>query len=182
MASSSSDCYRPVFPTNIPVSDRVKDFIASFYAASDDPSRNEEWVEYFAADAVLVMGDKTAKGTEQIRRLREGMWEKVKSRRHRLEKVFPASFGPGRKGEEHEYMICGSADFVMKSGEDDVASATWAGRAVLTDVDGGRLKYAFYQVYIHSVPTEQAALSSRPRAEVLGRPHRPLFDTPLNAI
>ncbi|KAI5926563.1 hypothetical protein F4810DRAFT_707652 [Camillea tinctor] len=149
MASSSSDNYRPIFPNDIPVSDRVKDFIASFYAVSDDPSRNEEWVEHFAADAVLVMGDKTARGTEQIRQLREGMWEKVKSRRHKLDKMFPASFGSERKGEEHEYMICGSADFAMKSGEDDVASATWAGRAVLTDVDDGRLKYAFYQVYIH---------------------------------
>ncbi|KAI1500698.1 hypothetical protein F5X99DRAFT_385181 [Biscogniauxia marginata] len=150
MALSLSD-YRPAFPTDVPVSDRVKNFISSFYAVSDDSSKNEEWVEYFAADAVLVMGDKTARGTEQIRRLREGMWEKVRARRHRPEKVFPASFGSGSE-EEHEYMICGSADFAMKSGEDDVAAATWAGRAVLRDAGDGRLKYAFYQVYIHSKP------------------------------
>ncbi|KAK5636683.1 hypothetical protein RRF57_012395 [Xylaria bambusicola] len=43
---------------------RVKTFITAFYAASDDPAKNEEWVAFFTPEAVVVMGDKTAKGVE----------------------------------------------------------------------------------------------------------------------
>ncbi|RYO79327.1 hypothetical protein DL766_000194 [Monosporascus sp. MC13-8B] len=33
-------------------------FIRNFYATSDDPNRDEEWVASFAPDAVLIMGDR----------------------------------------------------------------------------------------------------------------------------
>ncbi|CAJ2510008.1 Uu.00g059080.m01.CDS01 [Anthostomella pinea] len=152
MASSST--YTPAYPTNVAIDGRVKDFIADFYATSDDPSKNEEWVDFFATDAVLVMGEKAARGTEEIREVRKGMWEKVKSRKHKPERVFPASVaagsddgGGGGRGDAYEYMLCGSLDFVMKTGEDVVA--TWAGRAALREV-GGVLKYDFYQVYLHN--------------------------------
>jgi len=42
--------------------DRVKRFIEAFYAISDDPSGDEEWLGYFGRDATLYMGDKRAKG------------------------------------------------------------------------------------------------------------------------
>ncbi|KAI1340539.1 hypothetical protein F5Y15DRAFT_42662 [Xylariaceae sp. FL0016] len=149
--------YRPLFPTNVEVSDDVKDFIPRFYATSDDPSKNEEWVGYFTEDATLIMGDKTARGHDEIRSLRRGMWEKVASRKHKPERVFPAAFGESLSssagngvGSEHEYMLCGSLDFVMKTGEKAVA--TWSGRAVLKDVKGHGLQYSFYQVYLHTRP------------------------------
>lgn len=78
------------------------------------------------------------------------MWEQVESRRHKPEKVFPGSFGGvgggGGEGVAAEYMLHGSLDLVMKSGEQQAVS--WAGRAVLRDVDG-KLKYQLYQVYLH---------------------------------
>ncbi|KAI1427032.1 hypothetical protein F5Y12DRAFT_225963 [Xylaria sp. FL1777] len=144
--------YAAAYPTGgAAVDERVKAFISTFYAISDDPLRNDEWVDYFAPDASLVMADKRAEGVEEIRNLRESMWEKIRSRRHRLDKVFPAVFElPGHEHESErrfEYMLYGSVDLELKSG--DKVTGQWAGRAVLRD-DGGALKYTFYQVYIHT--------------------------------
>jgi hypothetical protein len=62
MASSN---YQPAIPANASsLEEGVKRFISEFYATSDNPARNDEWVDYFAPDAVLIMGDRTAKGTE----------------------------------------------------------------------------------------------------------------------
>lgn len=79
----------------------------------------------------------------------------VKSRRHRLDKVFPAAFespehepgGEGRRRRRFEYMLHGAVELELelKSGEQLVRE--WAGRAVLTDGEEG-LKYALYQVYL----------------------------------
>ncbi|OTA90682.1 hypothetical protein M434DRAFT_77558 [Hypoxylon sp. CO27-5] len=146
MASSNS--YIPELPSDHAVRETVKDFIARFYATSDDPSKNEEWVGCFLPDAVVIIGDKSAKGTDAIRRLRQGMWEQVEKRRHKPEKVFPAFFGgiDGSEGIAVEYMIHGSLDMVTKNGEQQAVS--WAGRAVLKE-DAGKLKYQLYQVYLH---------------------------------
>lgn len=87
------------------------------------------------------------------------MWEKVRSRRHRPLKVFPASFSPsppspatdlpgtGAGAGLLEYMLHGTLDLGLKSG--DVSKMTWAGRAVLKESGGGELKFALYQVYMH---------------------------------
>lgn len=83
------------------------------------------------------------------------MWENVRSRKHRPTKVFPASFpspgtgtGTGTETETTvEYMLHGSLDLELKSG--DTSTVAWAGRAVLKEANGGALKYALYQVYMH---------------------------------
>ncbi|KAI2642635.1 hypothetical protein GGS21DRAFT_183553 [Xylaria nigripes] len=142
--------YTATYPSgNTTVDERVKRFISAFYAMSDDFSRNDEWVGCFMPDALLVMGDKRAKGVDEIRHLRRGMWENVQSRRHRLEKVYPGAFEqPGLDSEwQFEYMLYGSVELDMKSGEK--VTGQWAGRAVLKDVEG-RQQYAFYQVYLHT--------------------------------
>ncbi|KAK7754231.1 hypothetical protein SLS62_003808 [Diatrype stigma] len=174
MATIQPDSYDPLFPIRSSSSsssraapaadddnDKLKAFIAGFYAASDDPGRNDDWLSYFAPDAVLIMGDKVVRGTEGIREFRRGMWENVRSRKHRPTKVFPASFpspssspetgtGAGTaKTAAVEYMLHGSLDLELKSG--DISTVAWAGRAVLEEVPGGggALKYALYQVYMH---------------------------------
>ncbi|KAI0542268.1 hypothetical protein GGR58DRAFT_453327 [Xylaria digitata] len=141
--------YAAIYPTNVVVDERLKNFIPAFYAISDDPSRNDEWVNCFTPDASLIMGDKRARGIEEIRTLRESMWEKIKSRRHKLDKVFPNAFElPEHESERRfEYMLHGSVDLELKGGEK--LAGQWAGRAILRE-DEGELKYAFYQVYIHT--------------------------------
>ncbi|KAI8634741.1 hypothetical protein F5Y19DRAFT_409872 [Xylariaceae sp. FL1651] len=144
--------YTPLYPTNAVIEERVKQFISAFYAVSDDVSKNNEWVDYFTSDAILIIGGMTARGTQEIHELRKGMWEKIKSRKHKPDKVFPASFEPAAAHQPEpewsfEYMLSGSLDLQMKTGEKAVAQ--WAGRAVLRETDG-RLRYAFYQVYLHT--------------------------------
>ncbi|KAI0180984.1 hypothetical protein GGR52DRAFT_13921 [Hypoxylon sp. FL1284] len=147
----SASSYVPTFPSDRAVDEKMRDYMANFYAISDDRSKNEEWVDHFLPDAVLVMGDKSAKGTDEIRRLREGMWEQVGSRRHKPEKVFPASFGgadaDNGDGAAAEYMLHGTLDLVLKNGE--ARAVSWAGHAVLTSDAEGKLKYKLYQVYQH---------------------------------
>ncbi|KAJ3563755.1 hypothetical protein NPX13_g8086 [Xylaria arbuscula] len=115
--------YAATYPTGgglVAVDERVKTFISAFYAVSDDPGRNREWVEdYFVPDACLVMGNKKVQGVE------------VKSRRHKLDKVFPAVFEQLEKVRRFEYMLHGTVDLEMKSGER--TTGQWAGRAVLGD-------------------------------------------------
>ncbi|KAH9898844.1 hypothetical protein F4778DRAFT_171372 [Xylariomycetidae sp. FL2044] len=145
--------YQPVYPADVHIDDRVKALISEFYSISDDPSRNEEWVDCFAPDAVLVMGDRSARGTEEIRELRRGMWEKIRTRRHRPEKVFPAAY-EGEGGSEGtgrwEYMLHGTLDLVMREDAGKRQVVTWAGRAVLEEDDGGRLSFLYYQVWLHN--------------------------------
>ncbi|KAI2612158.1 uncharacterized protein GGS25DRAFT_474018 [Hypoxylon fragiforme] len=154
--------YMPVFPSSnaaAVLDERVRKFIADFYATSDDKARNEEWVACFAPDAVVVMGERRARGREEIRRLREGMWEHITRRKHRPAKVFPASFGEGAGGGDGvvaEYMLYGSLDAVTKKkeGEGETMTMEWAGRAVLREVkEEGRLCFGFYQVYLHRKTT-----------------------------
>jgi hypothetical protein len=56
--------YEPWYPNNIPLDSSVKQFITHFFEVSDDPSRNEEWVDFFADDATLIMAKDVAKGKE----------------------------------------------------------------------------------------------------------------------
>ncbi|KAI0143534.1 hypothetical protein GGR57DRAFT_348401 [Xylariaceae sp. FL1272] len=140
-----------MFPTGgTEVDERVKVFIATFYEISDDPEKTEEWLEYFAPDATLIMGDNISSGIEEIREFRKAMWENVRYRAHRPDTMFPFSALPEPTDENPEpecsYMIHGVLDLGLKNG--DMRTAHWAARATLKDIEGD-LKYTQYQVYLH---------------------------------
>lgn len=140
--------YNPTFSDSIATEDKIRYFVADLFKTSDDASRNNEWVDYFVPDAVLVMGDMTAKGTAEIRAVRQKMWEKVRARKHRPEKVFGGSFGSpqgGDGGKKEEYMFFGGLEYEMKTGEKQEVS--WASHAVLVHVEDS-LKFEYYRVYI----------------------------------
>ena len=44
--------------------DELRAFITGFYAVSDDPGADDRWAAHFAPDAVCIMGEKVARGTE----------------------------------------------------------------------------------------------------------------------
>ncbi|KAI0024737.1 hypothetical protein F4780DRAFT_552097 [Xylariomycetidae sp. FL0641] len=136
--------YHPLYPTDVPTGEELKGFIANFYQISDDPTKNEEWVDSFFPDAECIMGDTVARGIDEIRKLRKGMWDVVSSRRHRPMSVFPASFGDD---ENIEYMLHGDLHMETKDGMH--ALVAWAARAVLRKDPQGKLKYASYQVYLN---------------------------------
>lgn len=62
MAAASD--YIPVFPSSTAPDDKIRAFISEFYRTSDDPTKNEEWTQYFMPDASLEMGTATATGIE----------------------------------------------------------------------------------------------------------------------
>ncbi|KAI0128849.1 hypothetical protein BJ170DRAFT_693661 [Xylariales sp. AK1849] len=146
----ASPDYDPVFPSSVAADDKIRTFWSTFFETSDDPSKNDDWVNYFLPDALLVMGPTTAKGTEgmsfflpfllQIRHVRTGMWEKVGARKHKPLKVFESTFGSGT-----QYMLHGDVDYELKTGERQ--SISWAAHAVIEDVEG-QLRFSYYRVYL----------------------------------
>lgn len=56
--------YAATYPTNVAVDERVGKFISAFYAISDTPSRNEDWVDCFAPDALFVVNGRKVEGVE----------------------------------------------------------------------------------------------------------------------
>ena len=103
--------YEPMYPTDSPADATVKRFVTRFFGISDTPGLTDEWVEFFRDDATLVMGNDAATGRQQVRKLREGMWERVEARKHTLVKVFPGSFVDREFGGEEniaEFMLFGS--------------------------------------------------------------------------
>jgi len=97
----------------------------------------------------LIMGSKQVAGSEDILALRHGLWTgPVKTRRHRLEKIFP--FG----SDSREVMVYGTVDYGLTNGRH--VTVDWAGRAVMTEYEGA-LRMAFYQVYLDSAAVANAA-------------------------
>ncbi|KAH6850287.1 hypothetical protein B0I37DRAFT_371252 [Chaetomium sp. MPI-CAGE-AT-0009] len=145
--------YEPWYPNNIPVDSSIKRFITHFFEVSDDPDRNEEWVEFFDENATVMMGNDVARGREEIRKLRERMWQEVEARKHRLVKVFPAKFSAERSAivsmHETEYMLFGAVAFRMRDDAKEDAVVGWAGHAQLRrDGVTAPWRLGFYRVYI----------------------------------
>ncbi|RJE20741.1 hypothetical protein PHISCL_06936 [Aspergillus sclerotialis] len=119
------------------------DFLKSFYGISDTESRHEDYVDSFTPDATLIMGPKTAKGTDEIRTLRHGLWTHVSSRRHFPERVY--------FGGDDELMLYGTVKYVLKADLENEVTVPWAGRVVFENQavsPDGKLRMKFYQVYL----------------------------------
>lgn len=143
---------------NVPFDPAFKSYYEQFYQISDTPDVHEKYVQQFTKNATLIMGSKTAKGSDgmsapsspnsssltvaEILALRKGLWEKVQSRRHFPTKIFP--FGPN--GDE--VMLYGTVDYVLKDGRK--SSIDWAARGHLVK-EGDEVRMDFYQVYLVSL-------------------------------
>ncbi|KUI65384.1 hypothetical protein VM1G_00741 [Cytospora mali] len=145
--------YNPSYPSNVSVDTGIKEFITTFYGVSDTPGKNLEWLDFFRDGATLVMAKQEATGKTDILKVREGMWEKVQARKHTVIKVFPASFGGGKGGEDGdgvELMLYGNVVYKLKGsadGEEDTVD--WAGYARLVRAKGSNeWKFAYYRVYL----------------------------------
>lgn len=77
------------------------------------------------------------------------MWKEVEARKHRVAKVFPASFlGELAVMREAEFMLFGAVAYRMRDGKGD-AVAGWAGHAQLNrDGVAAPWRIGFYRVYI----------------------------------
>ncbi|OJK02797.1 hypothetical protein ASPACDRAFT_113135 [Aspergillus aculeatus ATCC 16872] len=117
-------------------------FLESFYRTSDTESAHDQYVQNFTEDATLIMGPKTAKGRDEIRTLRHGLWTHVASRKHTPERVY--------FGGEGELMLYGTVKYVLRNDPGNEVEVPWAGRVVFggEDTEEGDLRMRFYQVYL----------------------------------
>ncbi|KAK1826254.1 hypothetical protein QBC39DRAFT_27439 [Podospora conica] len=134
--------YEGTYPATTPAEPSLKAFLSNFYRLSDSPEHNDEWTAQFLDDAVIRLGPKTAKGREEIKPFRAGMWEKVESRRHRLGRVMVGGFEEG----EVEVMITGSVKYRMR-GDGGEVEVEWAGHGRVVR-DGGGWRFGAYRVWL----------------------------------
>ncbi|KAL4922707.1 hypothetical protein BDW62DRAFT_1701 [Aspergillus aurantiobrunneus] len=111
-------------------------FMKTFYSISDTESQHDAYVDSFTKDATLIMGPKTAKGADEIRALRHGLWTHVASRKHAPTRIY--------FGGENELMLYGTVKYVLRADPTGEVQIPWAGRVVFGDE--GKMK--FYQVYL----------------------------------
>ena len=71
------------------------------------------------------------------------MWDKIVKRQHKPVKIFPF----GQASGNTEIMIYGTVDYTLKTG-DEVKDVPWSARANMTEKEGGKMKMAYYQVYL----------------------------------
>ena len=120
----------------------IRDFVDSFYAASDvGPSGHQDYIDHFLPESVLVMGPTEYDGHQGIMRFRETAWEKVARRKHIVKGTF---INPDN---DKEVMLYGLVNYAMKDGSTK-DGVEWAARMVLADASSGKLGLQFYQVYI----------------------------------
>ncbi|KAF2432012.1 hypothetical protein EJ08DRAFT_732767 [Tothia fuscella] len=128
-------------PSSTPLKPTLSSFFKNFYAISDNPLAHTAYADQFTPSATLIMASKTAHGREEILTLRKSMWEKVASRKHTIEKIFPI------EENADEVMLYGRVEYVMKEDEREVC-VEWAGRAVVEEGGDGVIRLRFYQVYM----------------------------------
>ncbi|KAK0630742.1 hypothetical protein B0T17DRAFT_229977 [Bombardia bombarda] len=161
--NSNKSGYEPAYPSKHSMDPSIQEFVSEFFKISDSPAKTDDWVDCFRDGATLVMGNETAEGKQEIRKLRHGMWDKVEARKHSVAKVFPAAGGFNDDGVEvegddndddvAEFMMFGSVAYRLKTGEE--ASVDWAAHAQLRrrKVEGGGCSpwvFAHYRVYLQS--------------------------------
>ncbi|KKK18812.1 hypothetical protein AOCH_003100 [Aspergillus ochraceoroseus] len=95
-------------------------FMESFYRTSDTEALHDQYVASFTNDATLIMGPKTARGEDEIRSLRHGLWTHVANRKHFPTRIF--------FGAANELMLYGTVRVVFDEQRE--------------------LKMKFYQVYL----------------------------------
>ncbi|KAK5664047.1 hypothetical protein OQA88_261 [Cercophora sp. LCS_1] len=158
--TTSGSGYGPLYPGNIPIDPSIKEFIARFFTVSDTSGLTDDWVGFFRDDATLVMGNNTAEGQQEIRKLRVRMWNEVSARKHTLEKVFPANFDDAFRMNAAEFMLFGSVTYRRKAElaapdseaaerEDLEAKVDWAAHGKLKrDASNAPWGFAYYRVYL----------------------------------
>jgi len=56
--------YQPWYPISAEIDQTVKQFITNFYQTPDSEDRNNDWVNFFHDDAVVVIGKQMANGND----------------------------------------------------------------------------------------------------------------------
>ncbi|EMD00606.1 hypothetical protein BAUCODRAFT_135403 [Baudoinia panamericana UAMH 10762] len=139
--------YQAAVPSDGSVKHEIRKYYEEFYATSDTPDAHEKYAAGFTRDAKLIMASNEANGTQEILKMREGMWEKVAKRSHKPAQIY--SFGPG----SNDVMLLGTVDYELKDGRK--TTVDWAARSQFAE-EAGQLKMSFYQVYLDTAAMAKA--------------------------
>lgn len=133
----------------------VKKFIVDFFLASDTkppaPTEGEDpYVTSFTENGVLTMGSTNppVEGRVAIAGVRQGMWSKVLTRHHIVNKVTQTS--------SNEYKLEGTVGYGLINGKSLVVDWTSEMTFSKQDLDGGKVQLENYIVYIDMSPVAAA--------------------------
>ncbi|KAK8058210.1 hypothetical protein PG994_008658 [Apiospora phragmitis] len=104
---TASSGYNPECLSSLPVDDKLREFLPTFFRLSDDAARNEEWVECFCPDATVVMGGRSSARNCKHPSAPGQDVDKVASRKHTLNRFSEdTSRGTDEEGER-EFWLTG---------------------------------------------------------------------------
>ena len=117
---------------------QLRSFVEGFYKQSDTkpPVEGDEYVNYFTSDATLIMGANHARGSEEIRQLRQNIWTSVAKRHHVVHNVAAVN--------DTDILLNGDVDYVLNDGSSSTKS--WAAYIEFESPAQEKMKY--YRVYI----------------------------------
>ena len=98
------------------------------------------------------MGPTQYDGHAGVQAFREAGWEKVSTRKHTVQGIFPSPTKP-----DEELMLYGLVDYGNKDGSKK-DGVEWAGRMTLAKDTDGSLRIRFYKVYFVSPRRSQFRL------------------------
>lgn len=140
-----------VYPPS--VSEETRQFIIDFFVISDTkpPAIGEggdPYVTAFTEDAIIKIGKVKQEGAANIAFVRQGMWSKIVSRFHIVNKVFVHS--------ESDLFLEGTVKYGLVNGKD--VTVEWAGHMVFEEekLKEGLHLLKFYQVYVDPSPVAAA--------------------------
>ncbi len=117
---------------------QLRSFLEGFYKQSDTkpPVEGDQYVNYFTLEATLIMGANLAKGSEEIRQLRQNIWTGVSTRHHVVHNVAAVN--------DTDVLLNGDVDYALNDGSSSFKS--WAAYIEFESPAQEKMKY--YRVYI----------------------------------
>ncbi|SCO84284.1 uncharacterized protein FRV6_08411 [Fusarium oxysporum] len=138
------------------VSPEIKILISSFFELADskDPEAGRQLAtSVFAKDAVFVSASGTFQGYQEISKCRDGAWNLVESRQHRVQKAFFSTT------DGLELCLLASVKIEFKNGNLIESPFACHVQLEMTGSEEGSLRIRYLQVFADTAPLRAAAAS-----------------------
>ncbi|KAJ3547718.1 hypothetical protein NM208_g1351 [Fusarium decemcellulare] len=130
------------WPTGIHVPPTVKQLIEKFYLLLDNTEPNVGDTladEIFSDDGVAYFGANPFRGSDEIRRSRDGAWKVITSRKHEVLKVYSGN------SDSSDLLFVARVAMGLRNGVK--VAGEFAGRLVIADSQTANPKLKLYQVW-----------------------------------
>ncbi|KAB5570397.1 hypothetical protein GE09DRAFT_1217835 [Coniochaeta sp. 2T2.1] len=121
-----------------------------YKSPSEDSLRADEWVKLFTKDAfVNIGGGPSTPDDTSLQAIRKSMWKDVKTRKHTVTRVFPAT--PPDNSNDLAFATFGSVKLELRAADSDGSThreKDWSAYGQLRkDQEEGVYRLAHYHVY-----------------------------------